>query len=138
MVSSEPGQDLEGEAEETLFPPCRNGNAGEREELEDEIEGANPLGVTEGATGAVDIGSEFGGFDDEAPDEVQSVIIFLTFVDGAELSAIVMTILAFPPLNPPSICQPRRESPRGSPLGSLERYPSLGKRTPSPGIHAPP
>ena len=70
MVSSEPGQDLEGKAEETLFLPRRNGNAGEREELEDEIEGANPLGVTEGAAGAVDIGSEFGGFDDEAPNEV--------------------------------------------------------------------
>ena len=70
MVSSEPGQDLEGKVEETLFPPHRNGNASEREELEDEIEGANPLGVMEGAAGAVDIGSEFGGFDDEATNKV--------------------------------------------------------------------
>ena len=70
MVSLEPSQDLEGKVEEILFPSCRNGNASEGEELEDEIEDINPLGVMEGATGAVDIGSEFGGFDDEAPDKV--------------------------------------------------------------------
>jgi len=66
--------------------------------------------MIEGAAGAVDIGSELGGFNDEAPDKVQSVIIFLTFIDSAELRAIMMTILTFSLSNPPSICQPRHES----------------------------
>ena len=70
MVLLEPSQDLEGKAEEILFPSYRNGNASEREELEDEIEDMNPLGVIEGAAGAMDIGSEFGGFDDKAPNKV--------------------------------------------------------------------
>ena len=137
MVSSEPGQDLESEAQEVLFPSHRNGNASEGEELEDEIADTNP-GTVERAAGAVDISIELEESDDGAPDEVWSVVDFLTFVDGAELSAIVTTILAFPPSNSSSIHQPKCERLQGSPLGGLERYSSLRKRIPSPSIHTLP
>ena len=106
MVSSEPSQDLESKAQEVLFPSYRNRNASKGEELEDEIADTNP-GTVERAARAVDIGIKLKESDDGAPDEVWSVVDFLTFVDGAKLSTIVTTILAFPLSNSSSIHQPK-------------------------------
>lgn len=77
VVSSEPGQDLEGEARRLLFPSRGNGNASEEEEPEDdiveqEVEDASLLGITDGAAGVMDVEVEVGleGFDNDTPDKV--------------------------------------------------------------------
>ena len=57
VASSEPGQDLDGQAQQLLFPSCRNGNVSE-----DEVEDASPLDTIEDAGALED--------DNDAPDQV--------------------------------------------------------------------
>ncbi len=64
VTSSDPGQDLEGQALR-LFTSCREG--GDISEEEEEIEDATPLDV-EGDTGPMDIGD--GSDVDLGPDQV--------------------------------------------------------------------
>ena len=75
MVSSEPGQDLEGEARRLLFSSHGAGDASEEQqiasEIEDEIEDPNLLGMVEGAAGDVDILIGLEGCDNDGPNEVQ-------------------------------------------------------------------
>ena len=69
VVSSEPGQDLEGEARRLLFPSGGSGDANEEEEPEDriveEIEDPGLSGTVEGVAGDidVDVGPEVYGSD---------------------------------------------------------------------------
>ena len=74
-VSSEPGQDLGGEARSLMFPSHSNGNASEDEEPEDNIgedgvEDASLLGVVGHAAGDIDVEVGFEGFDDNALNKV--------------------------------------------------------------------
>ena len=70
-VSSDPSQDIEGEAQELLFPSRGNRIADQEEEPEnellgDEIEDASLVDLVEGAAGLVDVDIDIGleGFDD--------------------------------------------------------------------------
>ena len=81
---SEPGQNLEAEARDLLFPSRGNDDASEAEAPDNGIEGdededANLLDMVEGVAGLVDVNINIGlrGFDD-APDKVR-VQFFVDF-----------------------------------------------------------
>jgi len=75
MVSSEPGQDLEGKARRLLFLSHGAGDASEEEQIaskiEDEIEDPNLLGMVEGAAGDVDVLIGLKGCNNDGPNEVR-------------------------------------------------------------------
>jgi len=76
VVSSEPGQDLEGEAQELFFPLRGNGDISEEDEPrneveEDKIEDANLMDMVEGAAGLTDVNIDIGLKRlDDAPNQV--------------------------------------------------------------------
>jgi hypothetical protein len=74
MVSSEPGQDLEGEVRDLLFPSHNNSNASQEEELQneivDEIEDASLLDMIEGAARPMDIDIGLRELDNDSLDKV--------------------------------------------------------------------
>ena len=82
VVSSEPGQDLAGEAQHLLFPLHTLGNASEEEEPKDnvpgeEIKDVGMLGIVEGTGAGMDLDAGLEGFGDDAPDEVYVSFFFL-------------------------------------------------------------
>ena len=83
-VSSEPGQDLEGEARVLLFPSRGGGNVSEEDEPENEleegeIEDTSLLDMVGGAAGVMDMGTS--GWED------------LTTMTPARCEVMVITIL---------------------------------------------
>jgi hypothetical protein len=74
-VSSEPGQDLEGEARDLIYPSRRNDNSSEDEPEAniggDEDDDASLFDMIEGAAGAMDLDLGLEGLDNNAPDKVR-------------------------------------------------------------------
>ena len=86
VVSSEPGQDLAGEAQRLLFPSRTfgDGDASEEEEPEDnvpgeEIEDVGLLGLVEGTGAGMDVDAGLEGFPDDASVEVYFLFFLIDF-----------------------------------------------------------
>jgi hypothetical protein len=84
VVSSEPGQNLEYEAQGLLFPSRHNNDASEEEpevNIGDEVANASLIDIIEGAAGAINLDLGLKGSDNgNTPDKVCDWAILSAFV----------------------------------------------------------